>query len=236
METETNSESLIYTYRRGKKVYLKKEHDQLVVRETPETMERMDFRGRLQQVSPQSTRLSVKSEDLDAIMGEVRKESVAHHAYKQESNGAEFLITDRIMVTFKEKVSNDVLTAFMAKYALILLTKYSTREFLLRLTDQTGMNPFKLVVLINETENSLIESCEHDLNQRMTISDLIIPVDPKYSRQWHLHKRFVDTAFDPRSSSNCEDAWNLLNHFGDNQVVIAVTDDGCKLDHADLIR
>ncbi|WP_373496453.1 hypothetical protein [Aquiflexum sp.] len=153
-----------YTYRKGKKVYLKKEQDQLVVRETPEALGRMGFRGSLQQVSSHSTRLSVKSEELDSTLNEIRKEAVAHHAYTQESTGAEFLITDRIMITFKEEVSNEVLSAFMAKYALILITKYSDREFLLRLTDQTGMNPLKLVVLINETEQSLIESCEHDLN------------------------------------------------------------------------
>lgn len=37
-----------YTYRKGKKVYLVKEQDQLVVRETPETMERMGFHGPMQ--------------------------------------------------------------------------------------------------------------------------------------------------------------------------------------------
>lgn len=234
MGTNNNSKSTIYTYRKGKKVYLKKEQDLIVVRGTPKTMERMGFHGNLQQVSSNSTRLGVEIEELDSTLDEIRKEAVAHHAYTQESTGAEFLITDRIMITFKEDPTNEVLSAFMAKYALILITKYSDREFLLRLTDQTGMNPLKLVVLINETEQSLIESCEHDLNQRMVISNINIPVDPKYLKQWHLHNRFTDVAFDPRSSSNCEDAWKLLNHYGDSDVVIAVTDDGCKLDHADF--
>jgi len=234
MGTQPNSENNIYTYRKGEKVYLIKEKDQIVVREIPEIIERRGLGGPLERVSPQSTRIKLKRIDLDSILGDIRKESVAHHAYKQVNNGSEFLITDRIMITFKEDVGNDVLSAFLAKYALILVTKYSNREFLLRLTDQTGMNPLKLVVLINETENTLIESCEHDLNQRMTISDLQLPSDPKYSQQWHLHKRFTDNSFDPRSSSNCEEAWMLLNHYGDSEVVIAVTDDGCKLDHTDF--
>lgn len=157
--------SKTYTYRNGKKVYLKKQPDQFVVRATSKTLERLGFHGPLQQVSPHSAMLSVKREDLDSTMSEIRKEAVAHHAYKQKSNETVFLITDRIIITFKEKVTNDVINAFMAKYALILITKYSNREFLLRLTDQTGMNPLKLVVLINETENSLVESCEHDFNQ-----------------------------------------------------------------------
>jgi subtilisin-like proprotein convertase family protein len=32
----------------------------------------------------------------------------------------------------------------------------------------------------------------------------------------------------------CEDSWNLLDGFGNGEVVIAVTDDGCKLDHLDF--
>lgn len=82
METENNSSSKIYTYRKGKNVYLKKEQDQLVVRETPEAMERMGFRGRLQQVSPQSTRIVLKNEDVDSKLDEIRKEAMAHHAFK----------------------------------------------------------------------------------------------------------------------------------------------------------
>ena len=153
-----------YTYRKGKKVRLVKKSNMLVVRASPEDIKRMGFTGSMQQVSPNSTRLGVNREDLDSALDEIRKEAVAHHAYKREDNGSEFLITDRIMITFKEYPSNEVLSAFISKYVLILLTKYSNKEYLLRLTDQTGMNPLKLVVLINETEQNLIENCEHDLN------------------------------------------------------------------------
>lgn len=50
----------------------------------------------------------------------------------------------------------------------------------------------------------------------------------------HLHTRFSDRSFDPRSSSQCEDAWRILDNFGSGSVVVGVTDDGCKLDHADF--
>jgi len=96
------------------------------------------------------------------------------------------------------------------------------------------MNPVKLVVQINENEGDLVESCEHDLNRRMQLSTINLPSDTNYIQQWHLHKRFSNPAFDPRSSSNCEDAWNLLSNFGNSDVVIGITDDGCKLDHPDF--
>jgi subtilisin-like proprotein convertase family protein/subtilisin family serine protease len=60
------------------------------------------------------------------------------------------------------------------------------------------------------------------------------PTDTHYLRGWHLHNRFVDAQVDPRSSSRCEQAWQLLDGFGSSDVVIAISDDGCRLDHADF--
>ncbi len=234
MKTEINADSTIYTYRNGKKVYLRKNPDQLVVRAKPEELAQMGIRGDKEKVSPASTRITVNRDVLDATIEELRRNVTTHHAYTEEKTNSEFLITDRIIVTFKTAPPNDLLTAFMSKYALMLKKKYSEREFLFQLTDQTGMNPVKLVVLINETEKDIIESCEHDLNKRVNVYSINLPADEKYIQQWHLHKRFSNLQFDTRSSSNCEDAWNLLNNFGSNDVVIGITDDGCKIDHPDF--
>lgn len=233
MSKAIKTDEEVYTYRNGKKVYLKKEPDQLVVRTNAEELAKKGITGNLEKVSPASTRVTVSRDTVDPLMEELRKEAVTHHAYKQQDNNAEFLITDRIMVTFRQPPGNEQLSQFMAKYALVLRNQYSEREYLFQLTDQTGMNPLKLVVLINETENQLVELCEHDLNKRMTVS-VNMPADAKYMQQWHLHTRFTNPAFDPRSSSNCEGAWDLLNNFGSNDVVIAVSDDGCKIDHPDF--
>jgi subtilisin-like proprotein convertase family protein len=228
----TENEQL-YTYRNGKRVYLKKEPDQFVVRTQPEDLLRMGVTGEFEKVSPTSTRVTVSRNMVNPLMDQLRLNTVAHHAYTQENTGAEFLVTDRIIVTFRYAADNETLNAFMAKYALILKDKYSDREYLFQLTDHTGMNPVKLVVLINETENDLVELCEHDLNKRMNMS-INIPADAKYLQQWHLHTHLTSASFDPRSSSNCEGAWNVLGNFGSTDVVIAVTDDGCKLDHTDF--
>lgn len=233
MAKKAASDKRVYTYRNGKKIYLKKEPDQFVVRASREDLAKRGITD-VEEVSPASTRVTVKRQVRDRMMDELREEKVTHHAYRLEDNNAEFLITDRILVTFKEPVSNELLSQFMSRYALVLRSKYSEREYLFQLTDQTGMNPLKLVVRINEKERQIVESCEHDLNKRMTISEINIPTDVKYTQQWHLHTRLTNPAVDPRSSSNCEGAWNLLNHFGSPDVVVAVTDDGCKLDHTDF--
>ena len=95
------------------------------------------------------------------------------------------------------------------------------------------MNPVKLVVKLTEDE-PLVTRADHDLNVQAQKYALEIPDDPQYLLQWHLHQRLENSPVDPRSSSRCEEAWQLLDSFGDNDVVVGVTDDGCKLDHPDF--
>ncbi|MGB7951545.1 MAG: proprotein convertase P-domain-containing protein, partial [Candidatus Binatia bacterium] len=96
-----------------------------------------------------------------------------------------------------------------------------------------GMNPVKLVVKLTEEEPN-VEAADHDLNRRAKMFQFALPTDPSFARQWHLHRRLADPAFDPRSSCQAEAAWQLLDGFGSPEVVIGVTDDGCKLDHPDF--
>lgn len=230
---KSKSTPKLYTYQNGKKLFLRKKPDQFVVRVPPDELIGTDKMKAIERVSPSSTRVTVTSNVLDAEMKKIRKEAVTHHAYALEDSEAEFLITDRIIVTFKKPATHAALTEFMAKYALILIKKYSDTEFLFQLTEQTGMNPVKLVVRITETESS-IAVCEHDLNRRVKRNRLNLPTDAKYNQQWHLHQRLVNAEFDQRSSSNCEEAWTLLGHFGSSDVVIGITDDGCRIDHPDF--
>ncbi len=234
MTTSNNGDKKLYTYRNGKKVYLKKEENQIVTRALPEDLAKRGIEEGVEQVSSGSSKITVKKEDRDTMMDELRESVVTHHAYSVEDVDNEFLITDRIIITFKEKMSNEKLGEFIAKYALTIVQKYSEKDYLLQLTNQTGMNPVKLVVQLHENEGDVIDYCEHDLNQRMMKFDVPMPVDNKFINQWHLHDALSDPSFDSRSSSNCDGAWNLLNNFGSPDIVIGVTDDGCRLDHLDF--
>ena len=106
-------------------------------------------------------------------------------------------------------------------------------DFLFQLTDHTGMNPIKLVVALTE-DDPLVAAAENDVNQRMSTYQFFPPLDPSYRRQWHLHQKVNDPDFDHRSSTRTEDAWERLDGFGSADVVVAVTDDGCKLGHGDF--
>ena len=227
-----NDTTKTYTYRGGQKVELEKSPDQMVVRELPENLDDAAIVSSTR-VSSASTRIKTSKAELEGLMKRSRSVAPTHHAYYETESGAEFLITDRIFVTFKEALSDAQVDEFAGRYGLVKKAAYSDRDFLFQLTNHTGMNPVKLVVKLMEHE-PLVEVAEHDLNQRMSTYQFSAPVDPEYSKQWHLHTDFNDPDFDARACSLCEDSWRLLGDFGSEDVVIAVSDDGCKLDHHDF--
>jgi subtilisin-like proprotein convertase family protein/subtilisin family serine protease len=224
---------LTYTYRGGERVELEKQPDQFVVRALPDDLDAAGAES-VERVSSHSSLVTVPDEDLEPMMELARRQAPTHHAYRLADTGEEFLITDRIFVVFREPVAAGDLAGFTGRHGLVMLESYSPREYLFQLTDHTGVNPVKLVVKLVEEEGGLVESADHDLNYRATTYQLALPTDPSYERQWHLHRRLVDAAFDPRSSSRCEEAWQILGHHGSSEVVVGVTDDGCRLDHPDF--
>nr|WP_295929486.1 S8 family serine peptidase [uncultured Dyadobacter sp.] len=229
-----NNNPATYTYRNGKKVDLYKKSDEFVVR-TP-------LVGGLpgtaavatERVSPASTRMNVPAAELERAMTESRAVAPTHHAYYQTQTDQSFDITDRILVTFRASPSDAALDTFVNRYALRQLARYSDTEFLFQLTNDTGINPVKLVVALTEDEPD-IAFAEHDLNMKMRKFAITLPLDPNYIQQWHLHTHTATGPdFDPRSSARCEEAWQLLDSYGRPEVVIGLSDDGCKLDHPDF--
>ena len=211
-----NKSEEFYTYRAGRKIALGKRQDQFVVRALPDRLKGIGIPD-AEQVSSASARVTTRAADLEPLMDRARHMAPTHHAYYVAGTGEEFLITDRIFVTFREVLSDGQVDAFAARYVLIKKKVYTNRDYLFQLTDHTGMNPVKLVLNLTEDE-PLVEAAEHDLNRRFKTYQLTLPADPYYLRQWHLHKRLNDAAFDPRASSRCEEAWQLLNNFGNIQL------------------
>lgn len=222
----------IYTYRDGQKLALEKEPDQFVVRATGGAVDGIDAEAKAR-VSSRSTKVTVPRGELEARMTESRSIAPTHHAYKVADSDSEFLITDRVMVRFKPGTTASQIDELVARYALDPLDRYSELEFLFQLTDYTAMNPVKLVVALTEKE-PIIELAENDLNQLVARKQFTPPTDTHYLRSWHLHNHYQHPWVDPRSSSHCEEAWQLLNGYGNPDVVIAITDDGCRLDHGDF--
>ncbi|MCP4147151.1 MAG: S8 family serine peptidase [bacterium] len=223
----------IYTYRNGKKVYLRKREDEFVVRALPEELGTLGLPTG-EQVSSASSRITCTKADLENIMTTARAGTVAHHGYELSDSGDEFLITDRVYVVFATGTPTSEIDATAGKYGLFTYEQFSQYEYVFQLTNHTGMNPVKLVVQLNEKE-ACVELAENDLNYRVKRMEMLhIPADEYYLKQWHLHNRSLDPDFDCRASSRCETAWQLLGNYGSPDVVIAITDDGCLLNHPDF--
>src|SRR5215510_12086646 len=150
-----------YTYRGGQKIALEKSADQFVVRALPEKLKNVGIID-AEKVSSASSRVTVRSTDLERMMGLSRAVAPTHHAYYVAGSDEEFLVTDRILVTFRSTRSTAQVDAFASKYSLVLLNKVGSRDYVFQLTDHTGMNPVKLVVKLSEEEPE-VESAEHDL-------------------------------------------------------------------------
>ncbi len=223
--------NLIFTYRNGERIYLEKSMDSLVIRELPEKLNQKSIPEGIQ-VSGKSTKITTTPDNLENLMSRAREFFVAHHSYKIPGTSNDFLITDRVFIKFQPETSLDEKNVLLRKYKLVIHKIYEGGLVLCRLTNETGMNPIKLVVRLTEDEN--LEYAELDLNYTPTLNNIPLPSDTQYLRQWHLHTRFNHSDYHPRASSLVEDAWIHLGNFGSNDVVIAVTDDGCDMNHKDF--
>ncbi len=221
-----------YTYRGGEKLALVKRPNQFVTRALPDTLAGAGL-PQGEQMSSASTRITCPAEQLEGLMARARGFAVTHHAYDEAESGSEFLITDRVFVTFKDPLSAEDLAAFAGEHGLLQLEAYDDKNFLFQLTDATGMNPVKLVVKLSEGD-ARVAAAENDLNHRVATASLTLPLDPRYREQWHLHTHFTHPEVDHRASSLCEAAWEILDNYGDPETVVGVTDDGCRLDHRDF--
>ncbi|MBU0551594.1 S8 family serine peptidase [Myxococcota bacterium] len=218
---------MIYTYRAGRRLALTKSADRFVILTRPGAA---SLKG-LAIIEARPSAVVVRSDDVDEDMRRARAHSVAHHHYIDEA-GAAFLMTDQILLSFDGFPSQAQLNAVLARHHLEVARRVSSEDFVLRLTDATGMNPLKLIVALNEARLPGIKRVEHNLEYMA--APQAAPSDGLYERQWHLHDKRLDPQVDPRASARCDEAWAALGGGGDPEVVICVLDDGCRMDHQDF--
>lgn len=221
-----------YTYHRGNKLLLTKKPDEFVTRALPEVLRANGLDAR-EQLSSSSTRVAVPPAALEDAMAHARNIAPTHHAYTVSETNDNFLLTDRIFVRFRTRLPAEEVAAFAGGYGLYLVKQYDDRNYLFRVLTEAGRNPVKIVVDLTENASDVVELAEHDENIRAFKAAHPMPTDPFFRDQWHLHTNRAHADFDRRASSLCLNAWALAG-LGSNDVVVGVTDDGCRLDHADF--
>src|SRR5215470_17236250 len=123
-----------YTYRAGRRLALRKDPAQFVVRALPDRLTSVGIAA-AERVSSASSRVRTDAASLERLMSESRRVATTHHAYYEADTGQEFLITDRIIVTFRDGVSLAQVDAFAGRYGLIKQAELAPRTYLFQLTD-----------------------------------------------------------------------------------------------------
>src|SRR5688500_15016125 len=82
-----------YSYRAGKRIALRKEPNQYIVRALPQKLAQAGITD-AEQVSSGSSRVTTRPADLERSMSAARFLAPTHHAYRDAATGHEFLITD----------------------------------------------------------------------------------------------------------------------------------------------
>jgi len=123
----------------------------------------------------------VKTADMDNEMERLRESRVVHHLYLDEATGEPWPMTDELIVTFEEPPTAEILDELLNTYALVVTQKLTARDYVLWLTDDTGMNPVKLLVKLTEERPSGVRYVEHNLQHRIKkYSPHEYPKDPYY--------------------------------------------------------
>ncbi len=199
----------------------------------PETKSAFESADRKRALSDQMGIYEVRPSDLNKVMNDARKDKdvlFCHHVYAAaEDPDSNIILTDQIIVQFKEDVSPEQIAQMLGKYHLEIVEEYTDRanNFLLRVTADSGANPVKISNRLHS--EGLTEYAEPNLV--VQYKKYFEPADAKYAKQWHLKNR-GGVELVAGADVNAPEAWDITT--GSRSVIVAIIDDGFDLDHPDL--
>ena len=152
-----------------------------------------------------------------------------------EPSGVPFIMIDRLVARFKEKVSVEKMEQIIQEYGLEVVRISSQRRgrVVLQLRPDSDRDALEIANALFETE--LVTFAHPDFfvktELRSVPNEPFFPNDTFFDQQWHLHNtgRAGGT---PDADIDAPEAWDYTR--GNHNVVIAVLDDGVDIDHEDL--
>lgn len=226
-----------YFWRGGKRINVDKEEEVFTVLVNNEAeLHQVESLPEVKEVNPVQNRVfkvSVLKDKRDSVMDHIRSQKlkgVCHHAYKPEgASNTRYYLTDRILVKFKPGISPGEIEVVLSKIGLKILKEYpgNSDTFLLQVTNETKMNPFKAANTLAEMEE--IDYAEPNLVNRY--QKFYEPRDTYFNRQWHL-KAWNGPQIVEDADVSATGAWDIT--LGNRNVVIAIIDDGFDLSHPDF--
>jgi len=208
----------LYTYRNGARVELRTRPDRFVARVAAEDLRALDL-AVIEQISPRSFRVAVEPARLQPTMAAARRLGPVFHDYEIAATGQEFLITDRIFVTFTQSRTKQQVVEFARRRGLALLEKYTDRDFLFQTTDGGEITPVDLVVALNE-EEPFVAAADHDLNYRATTAIFRRPNDPVHAQRWRSLNGPLDLGDERPPRRDGADTWQALAGVGGSGLLV----------------
>ncbi len=167
--------------------------------------------------------------DLRWLRGQPQVRFASHVYSLEESPRTWVYLTSGMMVQFIQGTAAQTIERSLTNLGLAVEKPLQgiPTAFIVRVTAAAAENPVKLANrLIHRPE---VLAAEPDVV--VETGSLYRPRDDFYSQQWHLSHR-GGPQLASKSHIQAEQAWNITR--GARSVVIAVSDDGFDLDHADL--
>ena len=183
---------------------------------------------RTERLSDRMTRMSAKDEpNRDKLMGEVRRQCVAHHIYNVADTNEEIVIDDRIIVELRNENPAEV-EAITRAFELEPAGRMGN-AYIFRVTEATGMNPVKTANAIRQREQ-VASSAPQVLVPMVRHHTAPAETHHLFRHQWYLTSDLITNPdLDPSAGIQAPEAWEITR--GSEEVVIAVIDDGFDLGH-----
>ena len=205
--------------------------------------QRMDLVGEPLFTAPGQRRVGVKSKErrdpspnryLESLGQLLDTPGVnwAYVALRNSKTGTLLFPTPTIVVRVREEVHSSRFAELLpADLKLVRKLRLVDHQYLVALSNPQSDHPV-LAARRLEDDHEWVEWADPNFVQEW--QHAMVPNDPLYPDQWHLHND--GTAGDPPGTSGAdaraEAGWDIES--GDGSVVIAVIDDGVELDHPDL--
>lgn len=180
---------------------------------------------RLAPLSNIQQRVTVRDDAaLEELMAEARTQYVAHHIYDVAETGEELILTDTILLRLVDGQDDHLIDEIAGSSGLELIRPVG-RAYLLRVSDQAGMNPLKVCNMLRG--RSAVADCT------------VVPAVTLYptggpevaGSTWHLQTLQAGSQIISADAGCCAvDAWTITT--GDPDIVVAVIDDGFDLNHS----
>ena len=183
-------------------------------------------------------KLDQEGNRLDDRLDELRaQESVelGTHVYHVEGSDRPLVPTGELYIVFKDGTNEEEQALTLNEYCLELVERRSSNYLIAKVTKDSP-NPVKVAAALSNI--SLIHRVEADMDTLVDEYAFLSPSDNLLTHQWQFRNEgfVMDSNYQLKKGADAKiiDAWERIGNTGNDQITIAVIDNGFDLTHPDL--